>query len=197
MFVLSADSPTHHGPGILVSNCSDKGIPNNMQAMKTWRMSCYIATYSEQLASKAGLCMMIIFKERAVRLFHLDRHLHSPIFCLPANLFTFLAHFPRLPSFLTCSLVDRKMIRLGPKNKTPTGKIGFDKICPVSSTHKIYFQHPAWPKRVGRVKIIFVPSLPPQSPAAGNLGQIWEVKVRNCRHPLKLPSRGRSWPLWK
>ena len=130
------------GPGILskVSNCSDKGIPNNMQAMKTWRMSCYIATYSEQLASKAGLCMMIIFKERAVRLFHLDRHLHSPIFCLPANLFTFLAHFPRLPSFLTCSLAVRNMIRLGPKNKTPSREIGFDEICcPVSSTHKIYF----------------------------------------------------------
>ena len=124
------------GPGILFR----QRIPNNMQAMKTWRMSCYIAAYSEQLASKAGLCMMIIFKERAVRLFHLDRHLHSPIFCLPANLFTFLAHFPRLPSFLTCSLAVRNMIRLGQKNKTPTGKIGFDEICcPVSSTHKIHF----------------------------------------------------------
>ena len=88
-------------------------------------MSCYSAIYSEQLASKAGLCMMIIFKERAVRLFHLDRHLHSPIFCLPANLFTFLAHFPRLPSFLTCSLAVRNMIRLGPKNKTPTREIAF------------------------------------------------------------------------
>ena len=32
------------------------------------------------------------------------------------------------------------------------------------------------------MKIIFVPALP-LNPAPGNLGQIWEVKVRNCRQP--------------
>ena len=30
------------------------------------------------------------------------------------------------------------------------------------------------------MKIIFVPALP-LNPPPGNLGQIWEVKVRNCR----------------
>ena len=32
------------------------------------------------------------------------------------------------------------------------------------------------------MKIIFVPALP-LNPPPGNLGQIWEVKVRNCRQP--------------
>ena len=116
---------------------------------------------------------MIIFKERAVRLFHLDRHLHSPIFCLPANLFTFLAHFPRLPSFLTCSLAVRNMIRLGPKNKTPTREIAFDEICYLIGTQDIFLT-PSLAKTRGpsenHICSFIAPSIPRSWQFGANLG---------------------------